>query len=45
VGCPMQTITAAALPDAGRYNRDNLTVTISFEDGSVANLLYVRQWR
>jgi predicted dehydrogenase/threonine dehydrogenase-like Zn-dependent dehydrogenase len=41
VGCPMQTVNAAALPDAGRYSRDNLTVTICFEDGSVANLLYL----
>jgi polar amino acid transport system substrate-binding protein len=40
VGCPMRTITAAALPDAGRYSQDNVTVTIRFEDGSVANLLY-----
>ena len=40
VGCPMQTITAAALPDAGRYSRDNVTVIIGFKDGSVANLLY-----
>ncbi len=37
----MRTITAAALPDAGRYNRDNLTATLSFEDGSIANLVYV----
>jgi predicted dehydrogenase/threonine dehydrogenase-like Zn-dependent dehydrogenase len=41
VGCPMQTLTAAALPDSGRYSRDNVTVTISFKDGSVANLLYL----
>jgi len=41
VGCPMQRLTAAALPDAGRYNRDNVTITISFADGSVANLVYV----
>jgi predicted dehydrogenase len=41
VGCTMQSLTAAALPDAGRYNGDNLTVTISFQDGSVANLVYV----
>jgi predicted dehydrogenase/threonine dehydrogenase-like Zn-dependent dehydrogenase len=41
VGCPMTTLTAAALPDAGRYNQDNITVTISFQDGSVANLVYV----
>ena len=41
VGCSMQTVTAAALPDAGRYSRDNLTVSIGFEDGSLANLLYL----
>jgi predicted dehydrogenase/threonine dehydrogenase-like Zn-dependent dehydrogenase len=41
VGCPMLTITATALPDAGRYTRDNVTVVIGFKDGSVANLLYV----
>ena len=41
VGCRMQTLTAVALPDAGRYNRDNVTVTISFEDGSIANLVYL----
>ncbi len=41
VGCPMQALTAMALPDSGRYNRDNVTVTISFEDGSVANVLYL----
>jgi polar amino acid transport system substrate-binding protein len=41
VGCPMQAVTAAALPDSGRYSRDNVTVTISFEDGSVANLMYL----
>jgi polar amino acid transport system substrate-binding protein len=37
----MQGLTATALPDSGRYSRDNVTVTISFEDGSVANLLYL----
>jgi predicted dehydrogenase len=37
----MQTVTAAALPDAGRYSRDNLSATISFRDGSLANLLYL----
>ena len=41
VGCSMQTVTAAALPDAGRYHRDNLSATISFRDGSLANLLYL----
>ncbi len=41
VGCRMQTLTAVALPDAGRYSHDNVTVTISFEDGSLANLVYL----
>jgi predicted dehydrogenase/NADPH:quinone reductase-like Zn-dependent oxidoreductase len=41
VGYPMQTLTAAALPDSGRYHRDNVTVTIGFEDGSIANLVYL----
>ncbi len=41
VGYPMQTLTAAALPDSARYHGDNVTVTIGFEDGSVANLLYL----
>jgi polar amino acid transport system substrate-binding protein len=41
VRCPMRTVTAAALPDTGRYNRDNVTSTISFQDGSLANLLYL----
>jgi polar amino acid transport system substrate-binding protein len=41
VGHPMQTITAAALPDSGRYYRDNVAVTVGFEDGSLANLIYL----
>ena len=41
VGCPMRAVTAAALADSGRYCGDNVTVTIGFEDGSVANLLYL----
>jgi predicted dehydrogenase/threonine dehydrogenase-like Zn-dependent dehydrogenase len=41
VGCPMQTLSAVSLPDAGRYSCDNVTVNIGFEDGSVANLLYL----
>jgi polar amino acid transport system substrate-binding protein len=34
-------VTAAALPDEGRYNRDNVTATVSFKNGSIANLVYV----
>jgi predicted dehydrogenase/threonine dehydrogenase-like Zn-dependent dehydrogenase len=41
VGRPIQSVSAAALPDAGRYNCDNLAVNLSFEDGSLANLLYL----
>lgn len=40
VDSPIRTITAAALPDAERYSRDNVTVILGFEDGSVVNLLY-----
>jgi predicted dehydrogenase/threonine dehydrogenase-like Zn-dependent dehydrogenase len=41
VGCPMTSLTATALPDTGKYSGDNVTVTVSFADGSVANLLYL----
>ena len=41
VRSPIQSVTAAALPDVGRYNRDNISVTIAFQDGSLANLLYL----
>jgi len=41
VGAPIQIVNAKALPDVSRYNRDNVTVTLSFEDGSLANLIYV----
>jgi hypothetical protein len=29
------------LPDGGQYNSDNIAVTLRFNDGSVANLLYL----
>jgi predicted dehydrogenase/threonine dehydrogenase-like Zn-dependent dehydrogenase len=41
VGSPIESVTASALPDGGRYSRDNISVTISFRDGSIANLLYL----
>jgi predicted dehydrogenase/threonine dehydrogenase-like Zn-dependent dehydrogenase len=41
VGCPIQTVVAHSLPDESRYNRDNLVATLSFADGSLANLIYV----
>ena len=30
VASPVESVTASALPDAGRYNRDNLSVTLDF---------------
>jgi polar amino acid transport system substrate-binding protein len=40
-GSPIQQVSAFALPDGTRYNRDNVSVTLSFQDGSIANLLYL----
>ncbi len=39
--CPIRSVSAAALPDANRYHRDNLVATIGFDDGSIASLLYL----
>lgn len=41
VGSPFKSIFATTLPDVGRYNSDNLSVTFAFHDGSVAHLLYL----
>ena len=41
VGTPIRSVSATGLPDAGRYNGDNVSATLGFEDGSVANVLYV----
>jgi polar amino acid transport system substrate-binding protein len=41
VNRPIQTVSAHALPDGSRYNRDNVAATLSFLDGSIANLTYV----
>jgi predicted dehydrogenase/threonine dehydrogenase-like Zn-dependent dehydrogenase len=38
---PIRTLTAHALPDGSRYNRDNVVVTMSFLDRSIASLLYL----
>jgi polar amino acid transport system substrate-binding protein len=40
-GYPMVNVTANALPDGARYNRDNVVAAITFEDGSIANLVYL----
>jgi polar amino acid transport system substrate-binding protein len=41
VGCPVRKVMAAALPDANRYSHDNVSVMLEYEDGSIANLVYV----
>lgn len=41
VCAPIRTVSATALPDGGRYNQDNVTVTLTFADRSIANLLYL----
>jgi polar amino acid transport system substrate-binding protein len=40
-GSPIEQVSAYALPDGSRYNRDNLQVSLAFQDGSLANLLYL----
>jgi len=41
VSSPIESVTASALPDIGRYHRDNISVMVTFSDGSIANLLYL----
>ena len=41
VDSPIEKVTASALPDSGRYRSDNLTATLSFRDGSVAQIVYL----
>jgi predicted dehydrogenase/threonine dehydrogenase-like Zn-dependent dehydrogenase len=41
VGSSIRSVSAAALSDGSRYNRDNVVVTLTFTDGSIANLLYL----
>jgi len=38
---PVEQVSAWALPDFAKYNRDNVVATLAFEDGSLANLVYV----
>jgi predicted dehydrogenase/threonine dehydrogenase-like Zn-dependent dehydrogenase len=40
-GSSIHAVSAAALPNGSRYNRDNISVTLTFADGSIANLIYV----
>lgn len=41
VGQPPVSVTAAALPDLGRYNSDNTVLTFTFPDGSLGSLTYL----
>ncbi len=41
VGSPIVSVSANALPDGTRYNRDNVIATLAFQDGSIANLSYL----
>ncbi len=40
-GSSIRSVSAAAMPNGSRYNRDNISVTLTFADGSIANLIYV----
>ncbi len=37
----MISVAANALPDAARYNRDNVVATLKFKDGSIATIAYL----
>jgi polar amino acid transport system substrate-binding protein len=41
VGAPIRAVSAAALSNGNRYNFDNVSATLTFTDGSIANLLYL----
>jgi polar amino acid transport system substrate-binding protein len=41
VGSPIRSVAATGLPDGALYRSDNIAVTLTFADRSVANLLYL----
>ncbi len=41
IGATIRSVTASAVPDGSRYHGDNVVTTISFADGSIANILYL----
>ena len=41
VNVPITRVQAAVLPDGSRYSQDNVVVILFFQDGSIANLLYL----
>jgi predicted dehydrogenase/threonine dehydrogenase-like Zn-dependent dehydrogenase len=41
VGSPIKNVQASALPNGTRYRQDNVSAVLRFQDGSIANLLYL----
>jgi predicted dehydrogenase/threonine dehydrogenase-like Zn-dependent dehydrogenase len=41
VGHRIVSVAARALPDGARYTRDNVVATLTFADGSIANISYL----
>jgi predicted dehydrogenase/threonine dehydrogenase-like Zn-dependent dehydrogenase len=41
VGAPPVTVSAQALPDAGRYREDNTLISLAFPDGSLGTIHYL----
>ncbi len=41
VGAGVVSVSANGIPDGSRYNRDNVVATLTFQDGSIANILYL----
>jgi predicted dehydrogenase len=41
VGSPIDSVAAVGLPDGATYRSDNIAVTLTFADRSIANLLYL----
>jgi predicted dehydrogenase/threonine dehydrogenase-like Zn-dependent dehydrogenase len=40
-GSAIESVAACGLPDGAKYRSDNIAVVLRFDDGSVANLLYL----
>ncbi len=41
VGKELVRVSAVALPDLGKYSRDNFSITLEFEDGSIGSIAYL----
>jgi predicted dehydrogenase len=40
-GAPPVSVSAAGLPDGGRYREDNVMITLAFPDGSAGSVVYL----